>query len=198
MTEQAMTDYTKKKLIKMLAIVPEFLRNLDTSLFRLFRLVDYLIANGVTVGKPFTEFLHPVDAYPGLKAKFLVFKADTGERVADCFVLRPAKDPAAVEALRAYANATDNETLAEDIYNWAGKGTPAQQWIPVTERLPEMKTDVLMYFRDDKNAKAGFLCDVDEDRSMWCAYTDGGFYTDCDYEPTHWMPLPNPPKEETQ
>ena len=99
---------------------------------------DMLIANGVTVqeGKPLEAFLHPIDAYKGLKAKYLVFKADTGEKVDNCFVLRPDKDPAAVEALRAYASATDNETLAEDIYNWVGKGGPVQEWISVKDRLP--------------------------------------------------------------
>lgn len=87
-------------------------------------IAENLIANGVTVqdGKPLDAFLHPVDTYKGLKAKYLVFKADTGEKVDNCFVLRPDKDPAAVEAIRAYARATDNETLAEDIYNWVGKG----------------------------------------------------------------------------
>lgn len=72
--------------------------------------------------KPLEAFLHPIDAYKGLKAKYLVFKADTGERVDNCFILRPDKDPAAVAALRAYAAATDNKILAEDIYNWVGKG----------------------------------------------------------------------------
>ena len=72
---------------------------------------------------------------------------------------------------------------------------PAPRWIPVTERLPEMKADVLMYFAPDKNMAAGFMCDVDEDKTMWCAYTDGGFYTDCDFEPTHWMPLPKLPED---
>ena len=38
----------------------------------------------------------------------------------DCFVLRPAKDPAAVIALRAYAAATDNAELSTDIINWVG------------------------------------------------------------------------------
>ena len=87
------------------------------------KIADYLIRHGVTVqdGKPLDVFLHPVDAYKGLKAKYLVFKADTGERVENCFVLRPDKDPASVEALRAYARETDNETLAKDIYNWVGK-----------------------------------------------------------------------------
>lgn len=73
-------------------------------------------------GKPLTAFLSPIDAYKGLKRKFLVFKSDTGEIVENCFVLRPGKDPAAVEALRAYARATDNATLSADIVNWVGKG----------------------------------------------------------------------------
>ena len=92
-------------------------------------IADTLLDNGVTVQewKPLEAFLHPVDAYKGLKAKYLVFKSDTGERVGNCFVLRPVKYPAAVEAIRAYASATDNETLAEDIYNWVGKGEPVQE-----------------------------------------------------------------------
>ena len=103
-------------------------------------IADGLIAHGVTVcdGKPLEAFLHPIDAYKGLKAKYLVFKADTGEMVDNCFILRPDKDPAAVEALRAYASATDNETLAEDIYNWIGKGEPVQEWISIKDRLPEV------------------------------------------------------------
>ena len=109
------------------------------------QVADHLISNGVTVqdGKPLDAFLHPVDAYKGLKAKYLVFKADTGERVGNCFVLRPDKDPAAVEAIRAYASATDNETLAEDIYNWVGKGEPVQEWIPVTVRKRCGETDMV-------------------------------------------------------
>ena len=75
------------------------------------------------------------------------------------------------------------------------EGVVIQKWIPVTERLPNIDDDVLMYFADDGNMTAGFLVDVGEDTSMWSAYSDGGYYTDCDYVPTHWMPLPEPPKE---
>lgn len=75
-------------------------------------------------------------------------------------------------------------------------GVTIQQWIPVTERLPSIHEDVLMYFKDDDNMVAGYLDDVDEDSSMWSAYSDGGYYTDCDYVPTHWMPLPEPPSGE--
>jgi hypothetical protein len=56
--------------------------------------------------------------YEGLKGKYNVYKARNNEPVYDCFVLRPKKDPAAVAALTAYAKATDNKQLAEDILNW--------------------------------------------------------------------------------
>ncbi len=88
-----------------------------------------------------SAFLAPIDCYNGLKRKFLIFKSDTGEMIENCFVLRPDKDPAAVEALRAYASATDNETLAKDIYNWVGKGVTVQQWIPQTE-VPWMGEEI--------------------------------------------------------
>ena len=56
----------------------------------------------------------------GLISKYIVRKADTGEGVDGCFVLRPGKDLAAVAALRAYAAATDNDVLAADIIDWVG------------------------------------------------------------------------------
>ena len=92
-------------------------------------IAETLLDNFITVwdGKPIEAFLHPIDAYKGLKAKYLVFKADTGEMVDNCFILRPDKDAVAVEALRAYAKVTDNETLAKDIYNWVGNGVTVQE-----------------------------------------------------------------------
>ena len=56
----------------------------------------------------------------GLYGKYTVYKNKDGSLVTDCFILRPAKDPAAVAALRAYAAATDNAELAADIINWVG------------------------------------------------------------------------------
>lgn len=59
--------------------------------------------------------------YPGLYCKYNVFKVSDGSAVNDCFVLRPDRDPAAVFALRAYAAATANKSLADDIIGWVGK-----------------------------------------------------------------------------
>ena len=58
--------------------------------------------------------------HAGLYGKYTVYKNKDGSLVTDCFILRPAKDPAAVAALRAYAAATDNAELAADIINWVG------------------------------------------------------------------------------
>ena len=91
------------------------------------------------------------------------------------------------------------------LYTEFDRGNPAyckdfraeQKWIPVTERLPEKNKDVLLYFGfKHKNQAVGFWEGEEKQRIVfWRAYTDDGFYTDCDYSPTHWMPLPQPPKE---
>ena len=163
---------------------------------------DYLLDSGVTVqdGKPLEAFLHPVDAYKGLKAKYLVFKADTGESVGNCFVLRPDKDPAAVEALRVYASATDKETLAKDIYNWVGKGVTVQGWIPASEPPKKITNKVIVLC---KNGYRGFGHYEDyKGKQTWYNLESGKPFTDWDledcesYEVTHWQPLPHPPKGE--
>ncbi|EHJ00413.1 hypothetical protein CDLVIII_3868 [Clostridium sp. DL-VIII] len=54
----------------------------------------------------------------GLKVKYNDTKIEDGSIVDDCFVLRPNKDTAAVEALKTYSNFTQNNQLALDILNW--------------------------------------------------------------------------------
>lgn len=169
---------------------------------------DFLIAHGVTVqeGKPLEAFLHPIDAYKGLKAKYLVFKADTGEKVENCFILRPDKDFAAVEALRAYASATDNETLAEDIYNWVGKDEQMQKWISVKDRLPEIPEGwaespdrVLYMMKNTKTIFAGYYGEGGVWRDKYFReYADSRNGVDAD-DVLCWMyqhDLPQPPKGE--
>ena len=70
--------------------------------------------------------------------------------------------------------------------------TPPNEWVSVEERLPEKQQDVLMLFKSG-NMAVGWWHDVDEHVTFWCAYTDDGFYTDCDDMPVYWMHLPAPP-----
>lgn len=73
--------------------------------------------------------------------------------------------------------------------------TMPNEWVSVEERLPEKKRDVLILF-EGGNMAVGWWHDSDEYITFWCAYTDDGFYTDCDDIPVYWMPLPKPPTEE--
>lgn len=68
------------------------------------------------------------------------------------------------------------------------------KWISVKERLPEIGKNVLIYFKSGEMAVA-FVFDTDEDFVFWRAVTDDGWTCDCGAVPTHWMPLPEPPKE---
>ena len=96
-------------------------RLLDTDVVRQSKTASWLL----------DQVLHDIQAMPtltppneperaGLYGKYTVYKNKDGSLVTDCFILRPAKDPAAVAALRAYAAATDNAELAADIINWVG------------------------------------------------------------------------------
>ena len=67
------------------------------------------------------------------------------------------------------------------------------EWIPVTERLPEEDGDYLVWFYDAKCCKvAEFNKHTAKERYVWWfAGIDRTRFV------THWMPLPEPPKEET-
>ena len=76
-------------------------------------------------------------------------------------------------------------------------GVTVQQWIPVTERLPDLipcnagtaYSEAVIIWTSGRKAMIGvwdgtdFLCAAD----YWEAYGE---------ETTHWMPMPEPPKEE--
>lgn len=71
-------------------------------------------------------------------------------------------------------------------------GVTIQEWIPVSERLPELNTDVLVC-----DAKYGYFGVwslgryKNKDALYW--EDDGGWFKSLD-DVTHWMPLPEPPK----
>lgn len=66
------------------------------------------------------------------------------------------------------------------------------RWIPVEERLPEEGVSVQVCFRSQGGTAQAvserFI--NDNNKSYWSGL--------CGMKPTHWMPLPEPPKEETE
>ena len=112
----------------------------------------------------------------------------------DCFVLCPAKDPAAVAALRAYAATTDNAELAADIINWVG--AEPNEWVSVEERLPE-ESDGMVLLTNGKIVISGYrnqLFGLDGKQGVFAPSIKrgGGGYM----QVTYWMHLPEPPGKE--
>lgn len=91
------------------------------------------------------------------------------------------------------------EELQKEVAHWQRELTKSMcgetlaelekpHWIPVTERFPEEKTSVLVYRRGDR-LQPTMRIDV-------CPYLGDGIF--CLLNVTHWMPLPEPPKEEAE
>lgn len=55
-------------------------------------------------------------------------------------------------------------------------------WIPVSERLPEINDDVLVCTAEGY-VGADFICQ------------EGNWFWNEEFPPTHWRPLPEPPRE---
>ena len=76
------------------------------------------------------------------------------------------------------------------------------KWISVNERLPEIDEYVLIYWKLQKDKKEGGYWDMLEIAKVESIThrkdSVSVSWIDCDYNaktPTHWMPLPEPPKE---
>lgn len=84
-------------------------------------------------------------------------------------------------------------------------GVTVQEWIPVTERLPERDKEVLLIVHgwEDRlyytgclhrqEAERSWLTGIESKASDWKIW---GFSYLREPIVTHWMPLPNPPKGE--
>lgn len=66
-------------------------------------------------------------------------------------------------------------------------GVTIQKWISLAERLPDIDVDVLVY-----DAATGHMYTAAFDGVHW--HLAAGWLLDSD-DFTHWMPLPEPPKE---
>lgn len=72
------------------------------------------------------------------------------------------------------------------------------KWIPVTERLPEKNEIVLVYCKN-KTIQGGVTRHIGScDNGFWFLKTQPGTasFPHLEWEVTHWMPLPEPPKGE--
>ena len=72
-------------------------------------------------------------------------------------------------------------------------GVTVQQWIPVSERLPELDVDVLAFNGDYIFISQYYIshfCSWDKVGHLVCVKDSYA------KNPTHWMPLPQPPKGE--
>ena len=75
-------------------------------------------------------------------------------------------------------------TIAEDT------NVPAK-WIPVSERLPSKSESVLALSPEYMEYQIGWLAECEEEQCGIVCVGDGVEL----YRITHWMPLPEPPKE---
>ena len=79
------------------------------------------------------------------------------------------------------------------IYEFAdcllANGVTVQEWISVKDRLPEDDSDVLAYSR---NGEEGRIYPANYAKGVWF---DCIFNTPATGTTTHWMPIPEPPKE---
>ena len=69
-------------------------------------------------------------------------------------------------------------------------GVTVQEWIPVTERLPEHGNVVICFMKFGEQR----ILQWDNVSSWWLGYEHGDDWQKADI--THWMPMPQPPKAE--
>lgn len=94
-----------------------------------------------------------------------------------------------VELIHDFAEYLDRrgaEYLADHLL---ANGVTVQEWIPVSERLPEKNEDVLAY--SNKNGGYMFFGYRGYISGAWME--GGGLHIG---DVTHWMPMPTPPKGE--
>lgn len=83
---------------------------------------------------------------------------------------------------------------ARDFCGWLDDAPTIGGWISVKDRLPEIGTSIL-YCAFGRSVGEGTYQGFDGNHHVWNMYAVSG--THWDDEVTHWMPLPEPPKEVT-
>ena len=103
-----------------------------------------------------------------------------------------------IHGCRAIRDAADEiEKLADRCARYAEEIAVLQEktrWIPVTERLPEDRSNVLVaaYWYERWGVYMGWCV---PERAEWCVHIGIGDRNDVAV--THWLPLPEPPEGKT-
>jgi len=99
----------------------------------------------------------------------------------------------AADAIEELSNAGSIYGKAWTLGYDAGRDENMPRWISVTERLPEHLTSVIVH-RKDGGIFIWEYFDTSPTDECWI---DDSMNVYSFYDVTHWMPLPEPPKEET-
>lgn len=106
----------------------------------------------------------------------------------DSCLMREAAD--AIEELSDLC-ASQSKDCSEAIAKYIELWKKQPHWIPVTERLPEHLTSVIVH-RKDGGVFIWEYFDTSPTDECWI---DDSMNVYSFYDVTHWMPLPEPPKE---
>jgi hypothetical protein len=127
------------------------------------------------------------------------YQLTCGEVIDNLLMLADAYEKASAgKAPNGFAfNPTDAAANMKAAVHFIGSfGQQVQQWIPVEERLPPLMTEVLGWHKDDC-VRAWFRhSGQPKDAPYWELWSpQDRECDDCDVdEPSHWMPLPEPPE----
>ena len=69
------------------------------------------------------------------------------------------------------------------------------EWISVNDRLPDSNEDVLVCVIDSGEPCVMYGVRLNDGEWEWEGDAIGGWWEPLDLQVTHWMPLPEPPKE---
>jgi len=105
-----------------------------------------------------------------------------GVRTMDDYISREALK---TKIRAAFPSLEDRCRINEIVNSLPAADAKPVRWIPVEERLPENEQDTLCCFDDGFMATATYM----DEYKDWELWQDAG-------NVTHWMPLPEPPKEE--
>ena len=171
-------DNLREKLIKLLWEYDQ-MRMMRMSIEEC---VDHLIANGVTVQKTNSQMQEEARAREAVIVD-LRKKWQAAEALI-CTMCRHCEYEEAGGILRMQ---TDCGEICG--YPCCGKFTPRDRWIPVTERLPEESGEYLVATRRGNLHVLSYSAR----HKAFNAFDD--ISNDAEVRCSHWMPLPEPPKE---